>query len=256
MKGYIQKNQIKQRKSVYCSLIHSMPWDDSAWLQRQACTAPFHAWEKLSPSIRCPTRPVRFPLPLFAAVRPLGVVFCWLSLQARVWLCLTVQELRLCRRERALVSDRPAAESTLAGPHKHITRAISVGATLSDGTLVRLKVKLTWPGKNCFQLAMARLLFFKGFHNFKTKTFPLCDRSARKKLKSLRLSAAWADTIPISLHVSIFFNLTCKFIACYEHLKCYSQIKIDCYKEKKKKRTFIDPRVGTFLDCWFQNDTF
>lgn len=97
-KRCVQKT--KPRNTIYNSLIHSRPWDDSALLQRQACTAPFHASEELSPSIRCPTRPVRFPLPLFAAVRPLGVVFCWLSLEARVWLCLTIQELRLCKRER------------------------------------------------------------------------------------------------------------------------------------------------------------
>lgn len=88
------------------------------------------------------------------------------------------------------------------------------------------KTHLTW--EKLLSVAMARLLLFKGFHNFKTKTFLLCDRSTRKRLESLRLSAAWADTILISLHVSRFFNLTCKFIACYEHLKCYSPIKIDC----------------------------
>lgn len=86
-------------------------------LHRQACTAPFYASEKLSPSIRCPTRPVRFPLPLLAAVGPLGVVFCWLSLQARVRLRLTIYELRLCEGERALMmSDSPAAENTPARP--------------------------------------------------------------------------------------------------------------------------------------------
>lgn len=99
--------------------VHQRPWDGSALLQlqRQACTAPFYASEKLSPSIRCPTRPVRFPLPLLAAVGPLGVIFCWLSLQAWVRLCLTIKELHLCKRGRALMmSDNPAAENTPARP--------------------------------------------------------------------------------------------------------------------------------------------
>lgn len=64
---------------------------------RAARTAPFHAPEELSPPIRCPTRPVRLPLPLLAVVNPLGLVFCWLSLRARVRLPLAVQrEVCLC----------------------------------------------------------------------------------------------------------------------------------------------------------------
>ena len=47
-----------------------------------------------------PTRPVRLPLPLLAAVRPLGVLLHGLALQAGVRLGLAVEELRLCGGEK------------------------------------------------------------------------------------------------------------------------------------------------------------
>ena len=110
--------QHERSETLGRTLIRGPKQDGSALQElRRACTAPFYASEELSPSIRCPTRPVRFPLPLLAAVAPLGVIFCWLSLGARVRLPLAIYELRLCEKERTLMmSDSPAAESTLARP--------------------------------------------------------------------------------------------------------------------------------------------
>lgn len=92
------------RKSKVDHSLHHRQEDGALQeLEQQAWTATFYAPEELSSSIRCPTRPVRFPLPLLATVAPLRVIFCWLPLQTWVWLCLAIHELCLCERQKALM---------------------------------------------------------------------------------------------------------------------------------------------------------
>lgn len=75
-----------------------------------------HASKKLSLSIRCLTRPIRFPLSLLATVHPLWVILHGLSLKARVRLHFTIEELCLCKRDKPLLMNRTADKRTPTAP--------------------------------------------------------------------------------------------------------------------------------------------